>query len=587
MSKKMNSMIEQLAVGAIVRLCGEDNVFLKPNIPIGDKEMSYDGGIEIHKDHRESKVSYIARVPVQVKGRTVKGHTKKPSSFRVSLADLKIYLKNNGVLFLKVELEASTNNPKVFYKSLLNLDIQRLLDNSKKDEATIRLAPIKDGKELRQVCLSFIRQQEKQTTNVIGKYSLEDTKGSKGFRLTSVDLVSKDNPEKLLETEYYTYVVDEKDMEWPAGITRLSEIAQDDILSLDLNGVIADFNRKVIYSLEGNRTMVEDVIELVSKPSKSKGKERLNLVLNYDKIKSLKHYQKCLLFLGYMTQNPSFKETSTKDSVPIKSLLEDFRLYEDIFEKAGIPLDLAIYPFKPRGLITRYVDEMKEVFLKGNLGDMGHVHNGFSLNNLKFGDTLLLTLTVSNDEGIKIYMPYEHEFSQPVIASVEGSSEQANINIYIGQDPEILFRPINVTFDLVLKAFSPVSYDYTDFSFGLTNRFALKLINTYDLERDKRYLEIANYIFVNYIDSPNTLDKDITKINHYQCLVRMGVELSDIAIDTVISIREAHPTSDMMNFSCNVLLKNKHDARRTLNRMEREVKIELLTFPIFNLYESL
>lgn len=580
-------MTEQLAVGAIFSLCGQDDVFLKPNIPIGDKEMSYDGGIEIHEDHSESKKSYMARVPVQIKGRSVAKHTKKSASFKVSLADLRIYLKNNGVLFLKVELEKSNNMPKVFYKSLLNLDIQRLLDNTKSEDATIKLLPIKDGKELRRVCLSFIKQQERQTSNVMGRYTLEDAKGSNSFRLTSVNLVQQGNPEKLLETEYYAYVVDEKDMEWPAGITSLSELTKNDVITLEINGKTIDFDREVIYTRDGKRTRINKAIEIVSTPSKVKGKENIKLALLFDKIESLAHFHKCLIVLEFMLKSPSFKEKSTNNKIPIESILEDFDDFKNVFIRAGIPLDLKIYPFKSEGLINRYFTQLKKIVLNEDLSEIEYVGDGIILNNVKFGDAILTMLIRTTEEGNKIYMPHDEVFRRPIVANAEGRSEAAKISLYIGQDPEVLFKVFNVTTEQVFQAFSPDLYDYTDFSFEITNTFALKLINTYDSQQVRASLELANYIYVNYIDSQDMIEKDIAKINHYQCLVRMDVELSDAAVDSILSIREAHPENEMMKFSCNVLLQNKHDAKRTMSKMENEVKAELLSYPIFNLYESL
>jgi len=60
------NIIEKRAVSAIDNLCDLDSQYrLNSRIPVGDKEISYDGNIEVFKDNTRTKLSFLFKVPVQ------------------------------------------------------------------------------------------------------------------------------------------------------------------------------------------------------------------------------------------------------------------------------------------------------------------------------------------------------------------------------------------------------------------------------------------------------------------------------------------------------------------------------------------
>ncbi|MEK4715609.1 hypothetical protein [Sporosarcina sp. FSL K6-5500] len=91
MIKLDNSRIERLAVQAIVNEANRPGNHLLPNIPIGDKGISFDGDIQVFENENETIQSLLGRVPIQVKGTQVNKFTEGLISFTFSMEHYKNY----------------------------------------------------------------------------------------------------------------------------------------------------------------------------------------------------------------------------------------------------------------------------------------------------------------------------------------------------------------------------------------------------------------------------------------------------------------------------------------------------------------
>lgn len=87
MAKLSNQKKERQTVNAIEYLANLPDSYLIPDIPVGDKGISFDGHISVMKDDSETKESLIGRVPVQVKGTEIEHFTEGIRSFSFELAD--------------------------------------------------------------------------------------------------------------------------------------------------------------------------------------------------------------------------------------------------------------------------------------------------------------------------------------------------------------------------------------------------------------------------------------------------------------------------------------------------------------------
>ena len=120
-----NSIIESQSINVLkpaIQKCHK----LKALIYENDKNVSWDGTVEVYQSERFSKKTLDGVVSIQVKGKWVK---ELPSTLNIkypaSIADLKNYVKSNGVIFFVVY--CNDDGGKIFYNSLLPLDLYNLL----------------------------------------------------------------------------------------------------------------------------------------------------------------------------------------------------------------------------------------------------------------------------------------------------------------------------------------------------------------------------------------------------------------------------------------------------------------------------
>lgn len=127
--------IEQKAVGKVNDAI-LDCDHLEPYIASIDRVPLTDGHIDIHSSEEHTKTTFIGRVSVQVKGKTVKNLDLYNKTFPVERADLEGYHKDGGVLYFVVFMGVRGQSPKVHYKVLTPYGIDELLRSMKPGQKT-------------------------------------------------------------------------------------------------------------------------------------------------------------------------------------------------------------------------------------------------------------------------------------------------------------------------------------------------------------------------------------------------------------------------------------------------------------------
>lgn len=153
-----SNQIEQLSVNKITDIISRSNRLL-PKIPIGDKEPEWDGHIYLQSLNQK----ITGRVPVQVKGKTVKRIPQKPS-YSVSISSLQNYKSDGGVIYFVVYFMDGERYP--YYAKLAPIDFKRYIRNAKGHYTTnIRLKELPiDIKELESEIQDFYVDCKRQTS---------------------------------------------------------------------------------------------------------------------------------------------------------------------------------------------------------------------------------------------------------------------------------------------------------------------------------------------------------------------------------------------------------------------------------------
>lgn len=163
MTHNVDMNIEQKAVGRVNDAI-LDCDHLAPYIASIDRVPLTDGHIDIHSSAEHTKATFVGRVNVQVKGKTVKNLDRYSKTYPVERADLEGYHKDGGVLYFVVFMGERGQSPKVHYKVLTPFGIDELLKNMKpaQKSKTISLKKLPAGSDRIEKILNVALQAKRE-----------------------------------------------------------------------------------------------------------------------------------------------------------------------------------------------------------------------------------------------------------------------------------------------------------------------------------------------------------------------------------------------------------------------------------------
>ena len=132
-------------------------------IDSNDKTPSWDGTVFVYKSEDQKKENIKGRVPIQVKG-TEKIFVSDVATFSCSTVDLRNYYHDGGCIFFLVSVVPATGEHKIFYASLLVVDLDKILKSAKAQgtySIRLKLFPENDPKEMAHIFLSFTSNAHK------------------------------------------------------------------------------------------------------------------------------------------------------------------------------------------------------------------------------------------------------------------------------------------------------------------------------------------------------------------------------------------------------------------------------------------
>lgn len=167
MNKIENSKIEKRAIraleGPII-----DSDYLDSSFNSMDKELSWDGYIYVYNEVKFSNKSFDDKIPVQIKGKwdgEQKEINKQRIQFSMNLDVLENYYNDRGVMYFRILL--SDNKIEIFYGILFPSKIKTYLDKAKKKnnkkQINVVLCKMKQTpEEMRRICKQFIFESRQQ-----------------------------------------------------------------------------------------------------------------------------------------------------------------------------------------------------------------------------------------------------------------------------------------------------------------------------------------------------------------------------------------------------------------------------------------
>lgn len=184
-------------------------------IDSNDKTPSWDGTVFVYKSEKTKKENLAGRVPIQIKGteKVIVSDTAT-ATFSCSVTDLNNYYKDGGCVFFLISVDLSSGNSRIFYKTLLVVDLDKIIKGAGKQKTStihLNLFPT-EANEISSIFMEFTDNVHKQM-GFIGKdiptfESLEANGAeitSLTFTASGIGLTLDEIPKFLSTHDFYLY----------------------------------------------------------------------------------------------------------------------------------------------------------------------------------------------------------------------------------------------------------------------------------------------------------------------------------------------------------------------------------------------
>lgn len=584
MSKKTlsNSQLEQYSRHAVEGLALGKN--LRPEIPICDKGISFDGSIWVFSNSIEKKEDLVGKVPIQLKATQVSRFSSRKRSFSMELADLRNYYNSEGILILVVEVKP-TGQTKVFYKPLLTLDLANIIKKyGNQATRTIQLREIEET-NLYTVCWRFLVSKKLQPRILVENrpFSMESfTK----YSISSLTYNPRLHHQNIHEHEFDLYGV-YNGTTFPLAKMQIESLATQ--LNVEFTCKDLTFENEVTW--EGTdktvRLEVEGVFTLTFYGEK-------NYSFEYLHFNSLEKQLNAIPFItsllsGY-TVKSKYGQFELDDSPILRQQYEEYSRYCEFLRRTKLTYDILGIP-QQFIFRTHDGDDLIHDLEILNLLILDNVVKGIDnkvanqLVNFPIGDQFIL-LYYSPANERKFCSAFKPEIAERQ-NMYKDETTTFLCSTYMLLNVEKLPQTINFDEQLICESFDRISAHAfsCDTAYELTNQFCLKCIKTYDQSKDIRMLRIAEHIY--NIGFNNNVHDIPIRINRYQIQKRLHSFLPEKEKSELYQIKVTAKDNLEILFCTNVLLDNSFEAKHSFERMEPEMQQFYQSLPIFSLYEQL
>jgi hypothetical protein len=585
--------IEHLAVAYLENAIAEHPLMIS-EIKTNDNALSWDGFIKIYSANSHSKDSLIGRIPIQLKGTSIKcWDDKGQARFSISRRDLKNYLKDYGVLFFLVFANGAQRT--LYYTALLPLDIRRLLKNKSK---TVRVHldkfPLDNTKKF-YIMRSFLYNRKLQANMNNNISSLVDLT-SRNINFTGVALSFMDTSlndihylsslKQLLNEKTYMYAIQSKDVYLPLDTCKIGAI---DILVEDATVSVGNTVFYNTYKTHNSNVLDEisfgndDIFTL----NFSEPEHQIHHFIHGSLPDRILAYKFILAasdnkgfsinnnFLGMASldeNNYSYYATCLNNLTLVRDTLDKLNIKYTNYDVSQLTqnqwillcsISDAIINNRPCELPTN-----QDAFYRNEvLGDICILYSAKST-----GIKYQYTISSFNDK--------DGYYKCTVLDNINGVSKTIRVS------PYKLFTTANYTC-LSEKGYNEV-YDSVMKYFSCTRQYneslliVLEMIKAFDITSDNYALNTAEKIIDNLINIGHL--PDIMLINKLQINKRKRM-LDDNERNKLIDLKY-RTDNEMLRISAEILLDNFNDAEHLLSNLSDDDLLAFRSFPIYNLLNN-
>lgn len=572
-----------LALKNVIQL----NDLMKEYINDNDKEPSWDGFIYLYKsdDMKAENIKY--RIPVQVKGKNQENLLKKQRiSYPVEYKHLRNYYKDGGAFYVVVAISDDRRKTTIFYNALTTVKLNALLKNSEKKKPdqtkNVVLERLKndDDKLLFKVLSQFGFDREQQGSGegeIIEKViNIDVINKVDSIRVTSYLTTNEEEILKMVssgELCLYGYRSD-VDMWFPFDLEQQKDMRLKKVLQIDKT---LGIDRQVYY----NNYLVEREYskDPIIRVSENLTIDLLGGKLNFNMHGNIKSLKRDVDFLYAILNGNTFwmdnkqvsEYTDVKLPADLKANMEMITDFYNALEEIEFSCDKRTDEFNENNwkAVTKLINVYhRKIKLKEDNKSEWYIW---------WWDEKIISILIVKDENDKTQIVNWIGKEGYAVFTERETGGQSRLPKGLLFKRDIWERLYDVDEEILLRDIE--KSDYSERTLNDLYMFFVEILAAYDITRNEKYFDMAQLLSDKLLQVDENNEYGI--INKLQLLKRKR-ELSEDEI-SVLEKLEENTNDSMVRSAVNILLENKHNAKKLVNQLSEEDQATFKQFPIYNL----
>lgn len=539
-----------------------------------DKDISWDGNINMYHGDVDRKENFDSSIDVQIKGRTtLNKNLKNKHRFSLDKTDLENYLKKDGTILLLCLFKDDGSEYKTYYANLLPYNIKQMLKQYSSSKIKVDMKEITSSSNFENICRNFNVDRNIQK-GIKENIFNEDNLLSQDGKVAKFYLWDKDstnfNPQKIVGTWKYIYTFDKNGYAINISYAELTNLIE------SLNATIFDKDKEYVYDDVKLETLVDcQKVLFVKAFSLNLTKKNFNIKICgtlSERIKQLKFISKMFKNGLFLINEVEFKINSNKEEEKkFNNLLNKYIGLDNFFRKHNISKDINLdnwedKDFNKLSFWIAAIEDKKTIALNSNISLVGAV----GIKNIK----LSIFARINKDKKFEIESLWNNNISKKYYFKYSSNLEEIETNnFYLVLNSEA-YQSDDINILEMQKSFENTTIN--DGEYILMNMQVLEILKAFDITKSDNLLQYAKYLTELLLkhDSNNP----IYTINYSQILKREN-KLTEKDIDKLIYIRDNNNELEI-KLGCNLLLENKNEVNYLIKKFDSQTLEVFKSYPI-------
>lgn len=571
----MSSIQETMSINQLKKMCAQTNRIDTDDVKSGDKAPIWDGNLVIFDNDKRKKNGNEYKVPIQVKGRLKENYFKNQDTYALEMVDLKAYKNNGGCLFFLGQYDGISETT-LYYKRLLPMDIDMLFNAKTKIQKTysFKVEKINSYEEL-MIAIEYFRTNQIKQSNALVYANSDVTSAILDFDHLQLSGIYQNEVKynDIFDNDGYIYAV--KNGNYYPFYGQFVSLSHEGYFKISINEEVIGNYQGVVHQEKDRLVLVIlNGLELVTSPSFGTS---INFKIeNHSKVKEI--YEILKIFIGI------FKYKKIKVDGNQIDIDSDIEKEKDFFECANYIVERVSLLIKLNididGLNIKDILEANKLFrylIEAQKTDGLKLYEKADV--IKYlgelGEKKLLLLFKKQKNGRYIMnLPLQCKAEDRIILRLD-NNDQKEVPIFT-----TLKNPCDFIYDTKIVE-NDLLNCYTVELANYYSNFVLEIIKGYDIYKNSKYIELAQFI-LSLIKKD--INEDIWVINYMQCKYRVSkLNHDDKKRLTIIKLN-----STELGIKCGaaILLDLPIEAGYFIKQMDSDEKHLFESFPIYQLYQQ-